>query len=135
MCFAQKKKSFIYFGGPLLAQVILYRFMVSQISNCPKIPQKAQQHNNQYISNPDFYNKMIGFNGPAQGLPTYEEHLMINGSKSSLHHLQQNGSNQRINRVYHQPGMISRSKQLRAQNFFQSYSLNLQGVNSWEFWN
>ena len=44
-----------------------------------------------------------------KGLPTYEEHLMINGSKSSLHHLA--GSNQRINRGYHQPGIISRSKQ------------------------
>ena len=94
---------------------------------------QPQLHSNQYISNPDVYNKIIGFNGPTQGmcsnsvenwprfyscgaiktqnkgLPTYEEHLMINGSKSSLHHLA--GSNQRINRGYHQPGIISRSKQ------------------------
>merc|ERR1711892_1214246 len=72
----------------------------------------VQQHTNQqYISNPDFYNKIVGFNGPAtQGLPTYEEHLMMNGS------------NQRINRLYHnqqqqQAGIMSRSKQSLNEQF------------------
>lgn len=46
---------------------------------------------------------------------------MINGSKTSLHHL--NGSNQRINRLYHnqqqqQAGIMSRSKQSLNEQFY-----------------
>ena len=67
------------------------------------------------MSNPDVYNKIVGLNG-LQGLPTYEEHLILNGSKSSLqkidrekNHDRDRGSNNQVNQNRYQ--QISHSKQ------------------------
>ena len=69
------------------------------------------------------YNKVVGLNGCGGGLPTYEEHLILNGSssKQSLHH-SQDGSNNRLHYMHQQQGMSHSKTSLHGQSsdFFQN---------------
>ena len=85
------------------------------------------------MSNPDVYNKIVGLNG-LQGLPTYEEHLILNGSKSSLqqidrekNHDRDRGSNNQVNQNRYQ--QISHSKQ--SLQYRNGSLTNMFGVLVW----